>query len=68
MHNNDIKNVESQIIKYVKINDSIHFNVVGAMDCVYFLLLRGSAKCSFSHTNENLATNPCDHWPLVIEL
>ena len=38
------------------------------MDCVYFLLVRSSAKCSVSHTNENLATIPCDHWPMVIEL
>ena len=68
MCNNDVKNVESQIIKDVQTNHSLHFNVVGAMDCVYFLLVRSSAKCSVSHTNENLATIPCDHWPMVIEL
>ena len=68
MYNNDIQNVESQIIKDVQINHSLHFNVVGAMDCVYFLLVRSSAKCSISHTNENLATIPCGHWPMVIEL
>ena len=68
MYNNDIQIVESQIIKDVQINHSLHFNVVGAMDCVYFLLVRSSAKCSVSHTNENLATIPCDHWPMVIEL
>ena len=50
------------------INPSLHFNVVGAMDSVYFLLVRSSAKCSVSYTNENLATIPCDHWPMVIEL
>ena len=38
------------------------------MDCVHFLLVRSSAKCSVSHTNEHLATIPCDHWPMVIEL
>ena len=68
MYNNDKKNVESQIIKDVQINHSLHFNVVGAMDCVYFLLVRSSANCSVSHTNENLATILCDHWPMVIEL
>ena len=68
MCNNDVKNVESQIIKDVQKNHSLHFNVVGAMDCVYFLLVRSSAKCSVSHTNENLATIPCDHWTMVIEL
>ena len=67
MYNNDIQNVESQITKDVQINHCLHFNVVGAMDCVYFLLVRSSAKCSVSHTNENLATIPCDHWPMVIE-
>ena len=53
MYNNDVKNVESQIIKDVPINPSLHFNVVGAMDSVYFLLVCSSAKCSVSHTNEN---------------
>ena len=38
------------------------------MDCVYFPLVRSSAKCSVSHTNENLATIPCHHWPMVIEI
>ena len=38
------------------------------MDCVNFLLVRSSAKCSISHTNENLATIPCDQWPMLIEL
>ena len=68
MYNNDIQNVVSQVIKDVQINHSLHFNVVGAMDCVYFLLLRSSANCSVSHTNENLATIPCDQWPMLIEL
>ena len=68
MYNNDIQNVESQIIKDVQRNHSLHFNAVGAMDCMYFLLLRSSAKCSVSHTNENLATIPCDQWPMLIEL
>lgn len=68
MYNINVQNVESQIIKDVQINHSLHFNVVGAMDCVYFLLVRSSAKCSFSHTNENLVTVPCDHWPMLIEL
>ena len=68
MYNNDVKNVESQIIKDVQTNHSLHFNVVGAMDCVYFLLVCSSAKCSVSHTNKDLATIPFDHWPMVIEL
>ena len=52
MYHNDVKNVESQIIKDVQTNHSLHFNVVGAMDCVYFLLVRSSAKCSVSHKRE----------------
>ena len=52
----------------MQINHSLHFNVVGAMDCVYFLLVHRSAKCSVSHSNENLETSPCYHWPMVIEL
>ena len=67
MCNNDVRNVESQIIKDVQINHPLHFNVVGAMDRVYVLLVRSSAKCPVSHTNENLATIPCDHWPMVIK-
>ena len=27
------------------------------MDCVYFLLVRSSAKCSISHTNETLRSD-----------
>ena len=68
MYDNDIQNVESQIVKDVQINHSLHFNVVGVMECVYFLLVRSSAKCSISHINENLATIPCDQWPMLIEL
>ena len=49
-----------QIIKAVSINLSRHFNVVETMDCVYFLLVRSSAKCSFSQTNKSLAIVPCD--------
>ena len=37
MYNNGIQNVESQIIKDVQINHSLHLNVAGAMECVYFL-------------------------------
>ena len=52
MYNNDVKNVESQLIKDVQTNHSFHFNVVGAMDYVYFLLVRSSVKCSVSHKRE----------------
>lgn len=38
------------------------------MDCVYFVLVRSSAKCSFSHTNESLLIVSCDYWSVLIEL
>ena len=42
-------------------------SVVRAMECVFFLLVRSSTKCCFSHTSKRLRIVPSEYWPIFVE-
>lgn len=44
-----------------------HFHIFKAMDCLYFILMRGSARCPFPHANESLLVVSSEYWLMLGE-
>ena len=44
-----------------------HFHIFEAMDCFYFIVMRGSAKCSFPLANESLLVVSSEYWLMLVE-
>ena len=53
--------------KTVFMNIPCHFHIFEAMDCFYFMVMRGSAKCSFPLANESLLVVSSEYWLMLVE-